>query len=34
MFTNGIFDKAIAKIEREENEKSDAINLLKELEER
>jgi len=28
MNTHGIFDKAIAKIEKEENDKTDARNLL------
>ena len=32
--THGIFDKAIAKIEKEENDKTDAINLLNELHEK
>jgi hypothetical protein len=32
--THGIFDKAIAKIEKEENDKSDAVALLKELHEK
>ena len=32
--THGIFDKAIAKIEKEENDKTDAMNLLNELHEK
>ena len=32
--SHGIFDKAIAKIEKEENDKTDAINLLNELHEK
>jgi len=32
--THGIFDKAIAKIEKEDEEKTDAINMLNEIHER
>lgn len=34
LYNHGIFDKAIAKIEKEDRDKTDAINMLNELKEK